>query len=247
MTPASGAAATIALTTTAAVPSGGKIILAFAWYHASNVLSSVGDNGPGLDYRIDQQGQQANDHLAIVSADAPSGMSSGVVITAQITSGSSRYAQGCYVTGAQTGDVDYAGAGANGTTAAAWSAGPVTVTNGDILMSACYLEAPSSTLGNTPSGGNSEVTGADQGIAADSELVFCYQAGTGASISGSGTWASAGTEWRAAVVAYPAITITYQQFRPDADTDADSWTTTPLWSKVNEVSADGTVITATAS
>ena len=38
-----------------------------------------------------------------------------------------------------------------------------------------------------------------------------------------------------------------QQFRPDADVTTTGWTTTPLWSKVDEATADGTVITATAS
>lgn len=38
-----------------------------------------------------------------------------------------------------------------------------------------------------------------------------------------------------------------QAIRPDADTTTTGWTSTPLFSKINEASADGTVITATAS
>jgi hypothetical protein len=34
---------------------------------------------------------------------------------------------------------------------------------------------------------------------------------------------------------------------PDADVDTGDWATTPLWSKVEEETADGTVISATAS
>jgi hypothetical protein len=37
-----------------------------------------------------------------------------------------------------------------------------------------------------------------------------------------------------------------QTFRPDADTVTTGWTATPLWSKIEEETADGTVITATA-
>lgn len=37
-----------------------------------------------------------------------------------------------------------------------------------------------------------------------------------------------------------------QQLRPDADTDADSWITAPLWSKIDEASAGGDVISGTA-
>jgi hypothetical protein len=39
---------------------------------------------------------------------------------------------------------------------------------------------------------------------------------------------------------------TMQAARPDADTTTTGWTTTPLWSKIEEVIADGTVVTATA-
>ena len=38
-----------------------------------------------------------------------------------------------------------------------------------------------------------------------------------------------------------------QQIRPDADTVTTGWTTTPLWSKVDEAVAGGDVITATAA
>jgi hypothetical protein len=43
-------------------------------------------------------------------------------------------------------------------------------------------------------------------------------------------------------IAVPTVNI-----YPDADTTTTGWTTTPLWSKIDEISADGTVITATAS
>jgi hypothetical protein len=38
-----------------------------------------------------------------------------------------------------------------------------------------------------------------------------------------------------------------QTIVPDADTTTTGWTATPLWSKIEETSADGTVITATAA
>lgn len=38
-----------------------------------------------------------------------------------------------------------------------------------------------------------------------------------------------------------------QKVRPDADTTTTGWTSTPLFSKINEASPDGTVITATAA
>jgi hypothetical protein len=45
---------------------------------------------------------------------------------------------------------------------------------------------------------------------------------------------------------YLTIDYTIQAFRPDADLAATGWSTAPLFSKVNEASADGTVISATA-
>lgn len=40
---------------------------------------------------------------------------------------------------------------------------------------------------------------------------------------------------------------TSQKLRPDADVTTTGWSTAPLWSKIEEEVADGTVITATAS
>jgi hypothetical protein len=48
-------------------------------------------------------------------------------------------------------------------------------------------------------------------------------------------------------VVYTAAGGPAQTVRPDADVTTTGWTTTPLWSKIEETSADGTVITATAS
>lgn len=57
--------------------------------------------------------------------------------------------------------------------------------------------------------------------------------------AGSGTFSNAGGLFD------PSGPV--QSLRPDADTADGGWTSTPLWSKVDEESADGTVITATAA
>lgn len=44
-----------------------------------------------------------------------------------------------------------------------------------------------------------------------------------------------------------AAAVSTQAVRPDADTTTTGWTSTPLFSKINESSPDGTVITATAA
>lgn len=54
-----------------------------------------------------------------------------------------------------------------------------------------------------------------------------------------------GARWRCAYVSYKELSI--QRLRPDADISATGWSTAPLFSKINEVTADGVVISGTAS
>lgn len=76
-------AATIALTTTQNVAPGGFIILGIGWGDATKTLSSMA--GGSLPWTIDKQGNAANGSngcCALVSAQAPSGLPSGTVLTA---------------------------------------------------------------------------------------------------------------------------------------------------------------------
>jgi hypothetical protein len=73
-------------------------------------------------------------------------------------------------------------------------------------------------------------------------------------VAATGTYAStcttaAGANSNNLIATFKGSTTppTVQTLRPDADTTTTGWTTTPLWSKIEETSADGTVITATAS
>jgi hypothetical protein len=63
------------------------------------------------------------------------------------------------------------------------------------------------------------------------------------------SWDTAGdtpaTQEKSLYVVYSGAVT--QKLRPDADVTTTGWTSTPLWSKIEETSADGTVITATAS
>lgn len=77
-------ASTAALTTSAAVASGGFVILGVWWFSDSQTITGVSDNGPGLTWNIALQGQQtvsSADFIGLVWAQAPSGMSSGTTIT----------------------------------------------------------------------------------------------------------------------------------------------------------------------
>jgi hypothetical protein len=58
------------------------------------------------------------------------------------------------------------------------------------------------------------------------------------------------TDLLTGAIAYVSLTVPDApmiDLRPISDIDANAWTPTPLWSKVEETSADGTIITATAS
>lgn len=70
---------------------------------------------------------------------------------------------------------------------------------------------------------------------------------TAASIVGRWTVSAANVQQMNALVVALSPAAATQQLRPDADTTTTGWTSTPLFSKINESSADGTVITATAS
>lgn len=71
-------------------------------------------------------------------------------------------------------------------------------------------------------------------------------------VSSTGTYTSVPTMtnsdlWASIIVSFKAVTVATQAVRPDADTTTTGWTSTPLFSKINESSPDGTVITATAA
>jgi hypothetical protein len=58
------------------------------------------------------------------------------------------------------------------------------------------------------------------------------------------SWGS-GEEYAYIATGFRTTTIPPQQLRPDADITTTGWTATPLWSKIEEVSPDGTVIVGT--
>ena len=88
----------------------------------------------------------------------------------------------------------------------------------------------------------------------------------GSDVQGLSSFATLGTQWGVAsggdtvgwdwssaadnsmvAVGFQAPVIPPQKVYPDADVTTTGWSTAPLWSKVEEVSADGTVIVGTFS
>jgi hypothetical protein len=86
---------------------------------------------------------------------------------------------------------------------------------------------------------SSWVTGSSYEISPSSGEVFNW------TLSSSAT----ADNWAGVAVSYidPGGGASPQQVRPDGDLATTGWTTTPLWSKVDEASAGGDVISATAA
>ena len=205
--------ATIALTSTATVPSSSKIWAIVTWFHSTVTLSSVA--GGSLSWTIDHQSKNGSTGVAIVSADAPSGLASSTTITATFSaSGAADQQMAAYSsTGVLSGvGAAYGAIGGSNNASTSWDAGATTVLSGDILIGVSKFE-DSVTTTSTPTGGNTELE--DWNSGSGFATTTTYQIGTGASIHAQGTWsntsaASLGT--RSASVAYTAAaTSTPQQ------------------------------------
>jgi len=96
----------------------------------------------------------------------------------------------------------------------------------------------------TPTGGYSEIDEAAFFTSWNAQMQYLVVAATGAQTSTA--TASTAVSGLAAVATFKGSAVP-QTLRPDADIVTTGWATAPLFSKINESSADGTVITATAS
>lgn len=141
---------TYTLTTTAAVASGGFIVLGFQCVDNPTTITSVTDDGPGLTWSIDKTGQASNWSYAIISAQAPSGMASGTTISINLnTGGIVAIAGACSFTGVATSSpIDGTPLGPTGDTVQAWSTGNYTVQAGSVLVGYCVNTTNDSA--NTP-------------------------------------------------------------------------------------------------
>jgi len=221
-TPAAGStSSTVTFTTTAAVPSGGKILLAVGWFSAGATLSSVSATGCSGNV----MGQQANgsDRFALAYLDAPSGLASGSTVTATFSASTadSRYICGSYITGAATGD-GYGFAGANSSTVF-WDTPNVGTTPavGDFVHGGAY-NATGSTVTSEPAVGK-EIH--DFNVASDSALTDTWRWAGGGPCDARGTWSASGTVAQAVVAYAPAAGGPATQFGASATDLTMSFTT----------------------
>lgn len=136
-------ASTVAFNTTQAVPAGGFIVLAVCWYSSTETLSSV--SGGGLTWAIDKQakGTGAGDvsaSVAIISAQAPSGLASGTTITATF-SGSvpGRGIGGMSFTGVLNASaLDTTSGPSDFLSTSAWTTSSTAIAAGSVLVGACF-------------------------------------------------------------------------------------------------------------
>jgi len=197
-TPAAGStSSTVTFTTTATVPSGGKILLSVGWFSAGATLSSV--SATGCTGNV--MGQQANgsDRFALAYLDASSGLASGSTVTATFSAATadSRYICGSYITGAATGD-GYGFGGANSSTVF-WDTPNVGTLPavGDLVHGGAY-NATGSTVTSSESIGK-EIH--DFNVVTDSAMTDTWSWAGGGPRDARGAWTATGTT-ACAVVAY---------------------------------------------
>lgn len=189
----SGSGTTQVLTTSQAVASGGFIVLLVAWYGSGITLSSVG--GGSLTWAIDAQGKNATDSsagIAIVSAQAPSGLASSTNITATFSGTvSARGVWGMSFTGvASSSALDVAGTIQTAGTQA-WSTGTLAgVQDNGVVVAGSW---------RTSGGESNTITGPavethDFELATTDDACGGYKIlTTGGSVSVAGTWTGSGT------------------------------------------------------
>lgn len=198
------ATTTIAFTTSVTVPSGSFLVCGVSWYNPG-VTASVA--GGSLTWTNDVQKNGSSDtnyHLAIFSAQAPSGLASGTTITATFSGTAfGRSICGDYWTGVATSSPKEQSSTAGGTSATAWNGGSVTTANADdLLVLMGWGDVVATT--NTPTAPAIEIE--DFNIASDAAtwaMEYRIVAATG-TYSLAGAWGSAANEWLGCQVAYKA-------------------------------------------
>jgi hypothetical protein len=199
-----GAGASKAMTTSASVPSGGKIVVGITYY-GNFAVSSV--SGGSLSWTVDVGQNSPGDasfRTAIASADAPSGLSSGSTITANFGGSSDVACLGAfYITGAETSSPIDATGGAGFTVSTTTASATVTTTNADDLIAqAMWIDTFSTDI--TPAASMNEVYDLAQTDGGELEIAYRVVSSTGSYTIG-GTF-TPGRAWVVAGVAYKAAT-----------------------------------------
>jgi len=183
---------TIAFTTGSAVASGGFIVVSVHWFSSTATLSSVA--GGGLTWTIDKQGKagSSSDNMALVSAQAPSGLASSTTITATISAASfARAIGGTSFTGVATSTPVDTTSGPTVATGTTWATPSMTLTAGSVLVATGFDETSNHT--NTPATGCTEAIDWQEASGpTEHATVYRIEAG-GGSFTAGGTWSGSAT------------------------------------------------------
>jgi hypothetical protein len=179
--------ATMTLTTSGAAVAGARVILFVSWTHSTRTLISV--SGGGLTWTIDRQQKATgnNARVAVASAAAPSGLASGVVLTATFSGpvGHGLIAAASFKGIAASAAVDATGsATATGT---AWTASVTTTNANDLVIGFSTIDANATSTAAAP---NTEIH--DFGNVSYygwATSVYRIESTTGAKTT-NGTWSS---------------------------------------------------------
>jgi hypothetical protein len=210
---------TVTLTTAAAVPAGGHVVLSVKWYN-NVTISNV--TGTGItSWTLDEQKNSAADsnlRIGQVSIKTAAGIASGTVITVTFSGNAfARGVIGAYWTGlAESSWEDVAAAGSNGT-ANPWSAGAVAPTvDESVVIGSSWVDFTNST--SSPLDSFSEAVDFYDSINNNTHtLVYRIVTGSGP-FTASGNWAVSGQPWVATAVVYKlstgaaAIAASYRRF-----------------------------------
>lgn len=202
----------IAFTTNVAVPANSVLVVGVSSYNAG-VTTTVADNGAGgslswaagtahVDGAVD-----ANHHLYLFRANAPSGLASGATITATFSGAAfGRAIFGFYLTAAAAAALDGTPAtGAGNLSSPAWSTGSISdraATSGMIVAVAWGDQITSS---STPSATTPTTTeGLDFNNGSDATWTLAYRVLTDANaynVSGAFANSNTGNDWLAVAIA----------------------------------------------
>lgn len=196
--PASGT--TVAITTTGAVPAGGRVILEVGW---ANAVTPTGSGG-GLSWAVDHTVANSNLRVAILSADAPAGVAASTVLTVTFSgSAFARTATACYFTGIAAASYADGTAGGTGTSNPWTTSAGITTTNADdVIVAVAWIDFRNTT--STATGSFLEALEYYDAIENGTYTVAYRIVSSTGTYTPTGTWASDGQPWQVAAVAYKA-------------------------------------------
>lgn len=207
-------ATTIALTTTQNVASNGFIVLPVGWGDATKTLSSV--SGGSLTWTIDKQGNAGNGSngcSAIVSAQAPSGLASGTVITATYSGATvGRAIGGTSFTGVATSTpLDTSSGPTDFAATTAWTTASTTIAAGSVLVGVAHCTNTNDT--STITSPSVELQDFGGGAGTFGQTVGSRIEPAGGSVTVAGTW-SGSEQGTTNAAAYKAAAATALPPRP---------------------------------